>query len=65
MKFFILLVLLFLTGFCGVFAQNEQTTITSLEVNGADYYDIEVMMLSDDKIYLPVKQQKFLIYRLK
>ena len=56
MKFFILLMLLFLTGFCCVFAQNEQTTITFLEVNNTDYYDIEVMMLSDDKIYLPVKQ---------
>lgn len=56
MKFFILLVLLFLNSFCCVFAQNEQTTITSLELNGSNYYDIEIMMLTDSKIYLPVKQ---------
>ena len=51
MKFFILLVLLFLNSFCCVFAQNEQTTITSLELNGSNYYDIEIKGFYDIDVY--------------
>ncbi len=56
MKYLILLVLLFFSSFCQAFPQTISTTVTSILINNSDYHDIEVLMTSDNKIYLPVKQ---------
>ena len=56
MKIFILLVFLILGGACCAFSQTASTTVTSMTVNEAESYDLEVYMDSSNNIFLPVKQ---------
>ena len=52
-----IIIFLFLILFpCICYAQSDETTITSLEVNNSDTKDIELYMDSANHAYIPVKQ---------
>ncbi len=56
MKYLILLILLLFSSFCQAFPQTMSKTVTSIQINNSYYHDIEVLMTSNNKIYLPIKQ---------
>lgn len=56
MKFFVpVLFALYLT-LCPAFSETVATTVSSLNINGADYYDIKILPVPSGDILLPVKQ---------
>ncbi len=56
MKFFVLVLFTLCLTLCPAFSESVTTTVTSLNVNGADYYDIEILPVHSGDILLPVKQ---------
>ncbi len=56
MKQFLVTILLSLFFITPVFAKNFETTVSVVAVNNTDFYDIELLLTKDGKIYIPFKQ---------
>lgn len=56
MKQLLITILLSLFFITPVFAKNFETTVSVVAVNNADFYDIELLLTKDGKIYIPFKQ---------
>lgn len=56
MKRFLVIILLLFVFTTPIFAKNFETTVSTVGVNNTDFYDIELLLTKNGKIYIPFKQ---------